>query len=164
MKTKTAIIYSDDNNRLAQAVAKGAYEADGDVRLRHVPEPSIESAPRGIPEASPEDLEWADTILIGTSARSGLPSAHLLAFLEDCAHQSWTVKVVSTFACSTKTEGERDCALQVLTMMLCRRDCIFIPPSFSSNAEVRADIERARQQGRRTVSIARQLISGRLRS
>jgi NAD(P)H dehydrogenase (quinone) len=98
MSARVAIIYYSSTghvHRLAQAVAEGAARAGADARLRRVaelaPAAAIDANPawaaharatRGIPEATHDDLRWADGFAFGTPARFGTPAAQLKQFID----------------------------------------------------------------------------------
>ncbi len=70
---------------LREAVTEGAFESDGDVRLRRIREfaedeaiaaqigrTTLQTVTQHVPEATLEDLEWADVLIFGTQTRFGL--------------------------------------------------------------------------------------------
>ena len=180
MKTKTTILYSSATDRaepLARAAAEGAFEADGDVRLRRVPnwkgsaevrvlqaEPTSTDETPTIPEGSWDDLAWADAIIFGTPTSLGLPAPELAKFLVDGPPRSLTDKVVSSFAWGTSTFGEREMGLTALNHALTRLGCIYVAPESASGELPLGELEMVRRQAGRTVSIARLLIAGRARA
>src|SRR4029077_10270950 len=102
--TRIAVIYysaTGNVHGLARAVAAGAAGEGAEVRLRHVaelpPELRISFAQHwgrhrseleDQPEASLEDVEWADGIAFGSPTRFGNVAAQLKAFL-DLAGELW---------------------------------------------------------------------------
>jgi NAD(P)H dehydrogenase (quinone) len=100
MRTNTLVAYYSTYGhvyRMAQAVAEGAESVlDVDVRLRRIPE--LEEARRGlssedayvqsqkqqaeIPEATHDDLRWADGIAWGTPTRYGNVAAQMKQFID----------------------------------------------------------------------------------
>ena len=98
MATKVAIIYysaTGTTYQLARAVEQGASEAGADVRFRKVRELAPDEAiasnqgwaahrleSQHVPEATLDDLAWADAIIFGTPTRYGLPTAQLKQFLD----------------------------------------------------------------------------------
>jgi NAD(P)H dehydrogenase (quinone) len=99
--TNVAVIYYSSTGNvhaLAEALAEGASGAGAEVRLRRVaelaPDEAIDSNPAWrahldatahIPEASHEDLRWADAYAFGTPARYGNVSSQLKQFLDTTA-------------------------------------------------------------------------------
>jgi NAD(P)H dehydrogenase (quinone) len=89
MAVKVAIIYysaTGTTYEMAKAVEEGAKSAGAEVRLRKVKELAPEEAinsnkgwaahrmeTQNLPEASLNDLEWADAIVFGSPTRYGLP-------------------------------------------------------------------------------------------
>lgn len=200
MKTKTAVIYysaTGSTFRLAEAIAEGAYDAGGDVRLRKARELAPEEAIASnagwsahrletqlVPEASLDDLEWADVLIFGTPTRFGLPSAQLKQFL-DMTGPLWAEgkladKIVSTFSSSATAHGGQESTILALNNTFCHWGAIIVPPGYtdplqfaagnpygasyaSSNGTLLPDdaaLASARNQGRRTVLVARQFLAG----
>jgi NAD(P)H dehydrogenase (quinone) len=99
VKTRVAVICQGSADlkvcRLALAVTAGAWDAGAEVRVRLVgpvsPPDDARSSPEwaevlceseGIPEASPDDLEWADVVLFGTPTRDGTVVGELKHFID----------------------------------------------------------------------------------
>jgi len=158
MKTKTAIIYysaTGGTYGLALALAEGAYEADGDVRLRKVrelaPEATIASnagwsahrlETQNVLEASLEDLEWADAIMFGTPTRFGLPSAQLKQFIDACS-PLWEAgklvnKVVSSFTSAATAHGGQEATVLSLNTAFYHWGCLIVPPGYTDAAQFAA--------------------------
>lgn len=129
------VFYSLTGNvaELAREVAQGAERAGAEVRVRRVPELLPEetftanarlAATRAqlaaIPEASLEDLRWADAVAFGSPTRFGNMSAQLKLFFDRTA-PLWSAgelvgKVAGVF-CSTATlHGGQESTL--LSMMI----------------------------------------------
>jgi NAD(P)H dehydrogenase (quinone) len=95
---RAAVIYYSargNTHALARAVAEGAVREGAEVRLRHVAEFNQEmvisvkqywgrhrSEIEHLPDASLEDIEWADGIAFGTPTRFGNVAAQLKLFLD----------------------------------------------------------------------------------
>lgn len=200
MKTKIAVIYysaTGSTYQLAEAIAEGAFEAEGDVRLRKVRELAPEEAvasnegwathrlqTQHVPEASLEDLEWADVLIFGSPTRFGLPSAQLKQFL-DTTGPLWFAgklanKIVSSFCSSSTAHGGQESTILALNNTFYHWGAIIVPPGYidpvqfaagnpygvsyaSSNGTASPDetvLAAARHQGRRTVQIGRQFLAG----
>lgn len=80
---------------MARAIEEVAKQAGAEVRVLKVKELAPEEAiasnegwsshrleTQHIPEATLDDLEWADAIILGTPTRSGPPTAQLKQFLD----------------------------------------------------------------------------------
>jgi hypothetical protein len=91
---KVAVVYYGAADlrgcRLALAVAEGAWDAGAEVRVRRVEQLTPPAGAHSdlewaevlreaeeVPEASAEDLTWADVVLFGTSIRDGALRAQL---------------------------------------------------------------------------------------
>ncbi len=81
--------------QLAKAAAQAAEKAGGEVRLRKVHELAPEEAiasnegwnqhrleSQDVPEASADDIDWADVVLFGTPTRFGNPAAQLKQYID----------------------------------------------------------------------------------
>jgi NAD(P)H dehydrogenase (quinone) len=116
---------------LAKAVAQGAREAGGEVRVRHVEELAPElrisqnqawgrhrSEVGEEPTATLADLEWADGIAFGTPTRFGNAAAQLKMFLDE-AGELWEQgklinKVVTAFTSSQTVHGGQESTILAL--------------------------------------------------
>jgi NAD(P)H dehydrogenase (quinone) len=130
--TKVAVIYyssSGNVHKLAAAAAAAATDVGADVRLRRIPElvaepPVIDrdawadhrDATVDIPDASLDDLDWADAILFGTPVRFGLPAPQLLHFIDTTASLSIPGKLMNK-AVSAFTSGSAPHGGQVSTIL-----------------------------------------------
>jgi NAD(P)H dehydrogenase (quinone) len=118
---KVAVIYyslTGHNLQLAQAAADAAKEAGAEVRLAHVPElipaEKLESnegwknyikAAEGIPEASQDDLEWADVYIFSTPTRYGNVAAQMKMFLDSSA-ALWAAGKLSNKVATVMTSAQ----------------------------------------------------------
>jgi len=130
--TKVAVIYyssSGNVHKLAAAAAAAASKEGAEVRLRRIPElvpepPVIDreawaehrTATDDIPDASLDDLDWADAILIGTPVRFGLPAPQLLHFIDTTAQLSIPGRLQNK-AVSAFTSGSAPHGGQVTTIL-----------------------------------------------
>ncbi|GAA3813026.1 NAD(P)H:quinone oxidoreductase [Streptomyces chiangmaiensis] len=131
---RVAVIYysaTGSVRKLAEAVAEGAAKDGAEVRLRRVaelaPEAAINSNPtwaqnhrdsQQIPEATLDDLEWADAVVFGSPTRFGLPAAQLKQFL-DLTGPLWAQgklanKVYSSFASAANVHGGQESTILAL--------------------------------------------------
>ena len=126
--TRVAVIYYSATgtvHSLARAVGQGAEGAGAEVRVREVPELFPEmlisqsqhwgrhrSEPDYQPEATLEDLEWADGVAFGTPTRFGNVAAQLKMFM-DQAGSLWEQgklvnKVGTAFTASQTVHGGQE--------------------------------------------------------
>lgn len=97
-KPKIAVVYYSTygtNYAVAEAAAKAAEAAGAEVRLRKVRETAPEAVVKGqeawkaqadktanIPEATPDDMEWADGYFISAPTRFGVMASQMRAFID----------------------------------------------------------------------------------
>ncbi len=153
MSAKVAVIYySATGNvyKLAQAVEEGAKEAGAEVRFRKVrelaPEEAIKSnqgwydhalETQDVPEASLEDLEWADSYIFGTPTRFGNVSAQLKQFI-DTAGGLWfqgklADKVVGGFTSAQNPHGGQESTLLSMYNVFMHWGSIIVPTGYTSD-------------------------------
>jgi NAD(P)H dehydrogenase (quinone) len=144
--TKVAVIYyssSGNVHKLAVAAATAAEKEGAEVRLRRIPElvpdpPVIDreawadhrSATSDIPDASLDDLDWADAVLIGTPVRFGLPAPQLLHFIDTTARLSipgrLRNKAVSAFTSGSAPNGGQVTAILALHNAFCHWGSVIV--------------------------------------
>jgi NAD(P)H dehydrogenase (quinone) len=137
-----------------------------------------------IAEATLGDLEWADVIIFGAPTRFGLPAAQLKQFLDTCG-PLWAAgklmnKLVSSFTSTATAHGGQESTILALNNTFYHWGAIIVPPGYgdpiqfaagnpygvsftSQNGAVPPDetaLASARYQGRRTVQVATQFLSG----
>jgi NAD(P)H dehydrogenase (quinone) len=149
--TRIAVIYysaTGNVHALARAVADGAAEEGADVRLRHVAELPPEmlisvkqhwgrhrSEIEDQPDASLDDLEWADGIALGTPTRFGNVAAQLKLFL-DLAGELWqkgvlTDKVATSFTSAQTEHGGHEATILALNNTLYHWGAIVLPLGYT---------------------------------
>ncbi|GAB3645735.1 NADPH-dependent FMN reductase family protein [Glycomyces tarimensis] len=149
---KVAIVfYSATGNvtSLARQLAASAEKAGAEVRLRRVtelaPQAAIDSNPAWaenfkaisaeIPEAVPEDVEWADAVLFGSPTRFGNVAAQLKQFL-DTLGPLWfqgklADKVYSGFASASGKHGGNESTLLALYNTVHHFGGILVAPGYA---------------------------------
>ncbi|WP_433211182.1 NAD(P)H:quinone oxidoreductase [Microtetraspora malaysiensis] len=196
---KIAIIYYSATgtlHALAQAAAEGAQKAGAEVRLRRVaetaPPEAINSKPTwaqhlrdtaDIPQASHDDLEWADAVLFGTPTRFGNPASQLRAFI-DTTGPLWAQgrladKVYSAFTASNTAHGGQESTILALGNTFYHWGGIIVPPGYTDPIQFQSGnpygashvagdgpptevaLEAAGYQARRVTEIAAALKAGR---
>lgn len=152
MSVNVAVIYySATGNvyRLARAIEEGAREAGAEVRVRKVrelaPEEAIKSnqgweqhvaATQDVPEATLEDLEWADAYVFGTPTRFGNVAAQLKQFL-DTTGGLWfegklADKVVGGFTSAQNPNGGQESTLLSMYNVFMHWGAIVVPTGYTS--------------------------------
>lgn len=199
MSSIAVIYYSATGTtyRLAKAIEEGAREAGADVRLRKVrelaPEEAIRSnkgwvehrrATQDVAEATLDDLEWADAIVLGTPTRYGLPTAQLKQFLDQTgplwAEGKLADKVASAFCSAATPHGGQETTITALNNTFYHWGCIIVGPGYtdpiqfeagnpygasftSDNGRLRPDetaLASARHQGRRVAELTARFVAG----
>jgi NAD(P)H dehydrogenase (quinone) len=132
---KLTIIYysaSGTNYQIALAIKDAAEGAGADVRLRKARELT-----RHIPEATHEDLEWADAYIFGTPTRFGNIAAQLKQFI-DTTSGLWSQgkladKVVAAFTSASSDHGGQESTLLALHNTFYHWGSYIIPPGYTSD-------------------------------
>lgn len=200
MGTKLAIIYYSTygtNYQMARTAAEAAREAGAEVRLRKVretaPQEVVESQEKwaaharsteDVPEATPDDLAWADAYLFSTPTRYGGAASQMRAFI-DTLGPLWMEgklanKVVSAMTSASNPHGGQETTLLTMNITFMHWGAILVPPGYTDAAVSEAggnpygvsvtasgdDLDEAtrdaiRHQAGRLVAIADQLRAGR---
>jgi NAD(P)H dehydrogenase (quinone) len=148
---KVAIIYYSSTgsvHRLAQAAAEAAEKEGAEVRVRKVRELAPDEAiasneawaahhaeTKEGPEASLDDLEWADVVLFGSPTRFGLPAAQLKQFI-DTAGGLWATgklvnKVGSSFTSTATAHGGQESTVLAINNTFYHWGAIVVPPGYA---------------------------------
>lgn len=200
MPVKVAIIYYSATGityELARAVREGAESAGAEVRLHRVRElasdeeiasnegwSSHRTHTADVPEASHDDLVWADALIFGTPTRFGNVSAQLKQFI-DTTGPLWrdgrlADKVVSGFVSTGTFHGGQETTLMALYTSMYHWGAIVVPPGYTAPAQWEAgnpygasstsnngrltpsgvELRGARYVGRRTANVARRFRDG----
>jgi NAD(P)H dehydrogenase (quinone) len=191
---KLAIVYYSaygTNHQMAETAAEAAREAGAEVRLRRVRETAPEGVVKAqkawsahaestahVPEATPDDLVWADACLFSTGTRYGGATSQMRAFI-DTLGPIWQQgklanKCVSAMTSAQNTHGGQETTLQTLYFTFMHWGAIIVTPGYTdqvvfaaggnpygvsvtATGEPISDEARAaiRHQARRLVEIAR---------
>jgi NAD(P)H dehydrogenase (quinone) len=195
--TRIAVIYysaTGNVHRLAQAIGVGASNNGAEVRVRRVPELAeaevIASnrawaehleATVNVPEASLDDLRWADGFALGTPTRFGNPSAQLKEFI-DSTGGLWQAgeladKAATSFTSASNPHGGAESTILALNNIFYHWGSVIVSPGYASEVVFgaggnpygtswasngtegpdTATLEAAEFQGRRLAHIARLL-------
>ncbi|MEV0462888.1 NAD(P)H:quinone oxidoreductase [Nocardia tengchongensis] len=154
MLVKVAVIYYSATgavHALAQAVAAGAAASGAEVRLRRVaelaPGSAIDQNPlwrkhsdatASVPEASLEDLAWADALAFGTPTRFGAPAAQLKQFIDQTGglwrDGSLADKPVTAFTSAFNRHGGNEATILSLANVFYHWGALIVPPGFTDPA------------------------------
>lgn len=198
MANVAVIYYSSTGNvhALAEAIAEGAVDVGAAVRLRRVPElapdEAIDSNPAWrahveatahVPEATHEDLRWADAYAFGTPARYGNVSSQLKQFVDTTA-PLWATgdlsdKAATAFASAINPHGGNESTLLALYNSMHHWGAIVVAPGSTHAASAAAGgnpygvahpsggglpnddaLTAARHQGMRLARVADLLLAG----
>lgn len=198
-EVNVAVIYYSQTgtvHALAEAAAEGAVKSGAQVRLLRVSELAddnvVSSKPEWrrhlesvahVPLAEPEDLVWADAVLLGTPTRYGTAASQLQQFI-DTTGPVWqqghlTDKVYSAFTAGGTMHGGQESTLLVLHRVFTHWGGIIVPPGYTHPVQFEVGnpygasyvaagtppddvhLEAARYQARRVVEVARMLKTGR---
>ena len=144
------IYYSATGNvfLLARAIAEGAADEGAEVRLRKVRElatdDTIAANPRWVahreatadmPEATLDDLEWADGLAFGSPTRFGLPAAPLKLFLDQSGwlwmQKKLVDKVGTAFTSSSTSHGGLEATILAINTVLYHWGAIVLPLGYT---------------------------------
>ncbi len=153
--TKIAVIYYSATgtvHELAQQIAAGAEAEGAEVRLRRVKELApaeaiasnegwqkhVEEVHPTVPEATNDDLVWADGIAIGSPTRFGLPTAQLKQFLDQTgplwAQGALASKAATAFTSASTTHGGHESTAIAIGNTFYHWGSIIVPLGYTSEA------------------------------
>ncbi|PLT29107.1 NAD(P)H:quinone oxidoreductase [Peribacillus deserti] len=146
-----AIIYyssTGTNYQLSRWAEEAASQAGAEVRLLKVKELAPESAisqnpawekhynqTKDVPEATNDDLEWADAIIFSTPTRFGNVPAQIKQFL-DMTGGIWAKgklvnKVVSAMSSASNLHGGHEQTITALYTTMMHWGAILVPPGYA---------------------------------
>lgn len=146
----SVIYYSATGNvhKLAERAAQAAEQAGAEVRLRKVHELAPEEAiasnegwnqhrleTADLPEATADDIVWADAVLFGTPTRYGNVAAQLKQFLDTLGPQ-WQAgelanKVYTGFVSTATAHGGQETTLIAMANSFYHFGGIIVPPGYT---------------------------------
>ncbi len=148
---KVAVIYyssTGTTHDMAERLSQSAEKAGAEVRLRKVtelaPDEVISSVPewdrhreetKDLPVATPEDVVWADVVLLGSPTRFGNVSAQLKQFIDTLGPQ-WgqgllADKVYAGFTSSKTEHGGQESTLLALYNTIHHFGGLIVSPGYT---------------------------------
>jgi NAD(P)H dehydrogenase (quinone) len=143
---------------LAQEVGAGAEEEGAVVRVRRVPD--LAAPANGEPEsiATPDEVRWADAVVIGSPSRYVTLAAPLKSYVESLEKPDGRDLVLSGFVSDDGVlHGGREATLMTLFRTLLTLGGVVVPAPRADDHDPRAV---ARQTGRDVATVARRLLVG----
>ncbi|MEV0081602.1 NAD(P)H:quinone oxidoreductase [Saccharopolyspora sp. NPDC050642] len=152
---KVSVIYysaTGTGTEIANTLAAEAEAAGAEVRVRRAPElapdAAIDSNPawranveatKSIPEATPDDVVWADAVLFGSPTRFGNIASQLKQFIDTLGGQ-WAQgqladKVYSGFTSSSTAHGGQESTLLALYNTFHHFGGIVVAPGYTDGAK-----------------------------
>ena len=153
-QVKLAIVYYSTygtNYMMAQAAAEAARGAGAEVRLLKVRETAPQAVidaqdawkaqaerTQDVPEATPDDLVWADAFLFSTPTRYGGAASQMRSFI-DTLGPIWQEgklvnKAVSAMTSAQNPHGGQETTLQTLYFTFMHWGAILVPPGYTDQS------------------------------
>ncbi len=153
--TKLAIIYYSSYgtaHAMASRVAETAEKEGAEVRLRRVRETAPDEVVQGVeawaahapsvadqPVAEPDDMAWADAVIMGCGTRYGHITSQLQAFI-DTLGPLWQEgkladKVYSAFTSSSTPHGGQESTILAMHTTFCHFGGIIVPPGYTDETK-----------------------------
>jgi NAD(P)H dehydrogenase (quinone) len=151
---KIAVVYYSaygHTYELARSLEEGAKSAGAETRLRKVRELAPDEviatqkgwhdhrvATQHVPEASLDDLEWADGFAFGTPTRYGGPAAQLKQFI-DTTGSIWQKgalanKAATSFTGAMNPHGGQESTILALNNAFYHWGAIIVPPGYTDQS------------------------------
>ncbi|WP_411975388.1 NAD(P)H-dependent oxidoreductase [Sulfitobacter faviae] len=150
----TVLFYSTygTNHAIAEQAARAAEEAGAEVRLRRCAETAPQAVVDGqdawraqldkmqdIPEAKPEDMEWADGYFISAPTRFGVAASQFRAFIDTLGPlwQSGALanKAITATTSAQNPHGGQETTLQSIYVTAMHWGAIIVPPGYADGVK-----------------------------
>jgi NAD(P)H dehydrogenase (quinone) len=153
--TKLAIVYYSSYGTAHAMATRLAATAEGqgaEVRLRHVRETAPDEAVQSQeawaahvaemadqPVAQPDDLDWADAVIMGSGTRYGHITSQLQSFI-DTLGPLWgqgklADKVYAAFTSSQTKHGGQETTLEAMNTTFAHFGGIIVPPGYTDQVK-----------------------------
>jgi NAD(P)H dehydrogenase (quinone) len=150
-KVRLAIIYYSTygtNHQMAETAAEAARETGAEVRVRKARETAPEAVvagqdawraqaerTAGVPEATPDDMEWANAYLFSAPTRYGVSASQLRAFI-DSLGPLWAAgklanKAVSAMTSAQNPHGGQESTLLGLYTTMMHWGAVIVAPGYT---------------------------------
>ncbi|MFI2663784.1 NAD(P)H:quinone oxidoreductase [Micromonospora carbonacea] len=154
-RIKVAVIYYSATGityQMAQSACEAAGEAGAEVRLRKVRELAPDEAIRSnsgwqahrletqdVMEAEPDDLSWADVVILGSPTRYGMVAAQLKQFIDTTgplwARGALADKVYSAFTSTATSHGGQESTLLSLLTVFYHWGGVVVTPGYTDPSQ-----------------------------
>ncbi|WP_364516077.1 NAD(P)H:quinone oxidoreductase [Nocardioides sp. LML1-1-1.1] len=152
---KLAIVYYSSYgtaHAMASRLAETAEKAGAEVRLRRVRETAPDEVVQSVdawaehaasvadqPVAEPDDLAWADAVIMGSGTRYGHVTSQLQAFI-DTLGPLWQEggladKAYAAFTSSSTRHGGQESTILALHTTFCHFGGIIVPPGYTDQVK-----------------------------
>ncbi|MEP3685788.1 MAG: NAD(P)H-dependent oxidoreductase [Sulfitobacter dubius] len=150
----TVLFYSTygTNHAIAQEAVRAAEEAGAEVRLRRCAETAPQAVVDGqdawreqlekmkdIPEAKPEDMEWADGYFISAPTRFGVAASQFRAFIDTLGPQwqsgALANKAVTATTSAQNPHGGQETTIQSIYVTAMHWGAIIVPPGYADGVK-----------------------------
>ena len=150
----TVLFYSTygTNHAIAEQAARAAEEAGAEVRLRRCAETAPQAVVDGqdawraqldkmqdIPEAKPEDMEWADGYFISDPTRFGVAASQFRTFIDTLGPlwQSGALanKAITATTSAQNPHGGQETTLQSIYVTAMHWGAIIVPPGYADGVK-----------------------------
>ena len=150
----TVLFYSTygTNHAIAEQAARAAEEAGAEVRLRRCAETAPQAVVDGqdawraqldkmqdIPEAKPEDMEWADGYFISAPTRFGVAASQFRTFIDTLGPlwQSGALanKAITATTSAQNPHGGQETTLQSIYVTAMHWGAIIVPPGYADGVK-----------------------------
>ncbi|MDZ5661697.1 NAD(P)H:quinone oxidoreductase [Nocardioides sp. zg-1308] len=153
--TKLAIVYYSSYgtaHTMATRMAETAEARGAEVRLRRVRETAPDEVVQGVeawaahaasvadqPVAEPEDLDWADAVIMGSGTRYGHVTSQLQSFI-DTLGPLWQEgrladKVYASFTSSQTLHGGQETTILAMLTTFAHFGGIIVPPGYTDQTK-----------------------------
>ena len=151
MTPKITVLFSSTygtNHGVAIEAARAAEEAGAEIRLRRCKETAPEDVVNGqdawreqlekmhdIPEATSDDMEWADGYFVSVPTRFGVPSSQFRAFVDTLGPlwQSGALanKAITATTSAQNPQGGQEMTIQSVYTTAMHWGAIIVPPGYA---------------------------------